>query len=39
MLFGSNLPINVFEDFSQTALAKDNTPSATGDCVKKFYRK
>ena len=30
-----NLPSNAFDDFSQTAYADDNTPNATGDCVKK----
>ena len=34
-IFGWNLPINAFDDFSQTAQADDNTPNATEDCVKK----
>ena len=40
MLFEGNLPINAFDDFSQTTCAEDNTPNATEDCVKKkLYRK
>ena len=35
-LFGLNLPVNAFGDFSQTAYAEDNTPKATGDCLKKL---
>ena len=27
--------INVFDDFSQIVYADDNTPNATGNCVKK----
>ena len=28
--------INAFDDFSQTVYADDNTPNATGDCIKKL---
>ena len=39
MLFGQNLPINAFDDLSQTAYANQNTPNATGACVRKLYMK
>ena len=35
MLFERNLPINEFDDFSQTAYAENNTPNATENCVKR----
>ena len=35
MLFERNLPINEFDDFSQTTYAENNTPNATEDCVKR----
>ena len=28
--------INAFDDFSQTVYADDNTPNATGGCIKKL---
>ena len=31
-----NLPINGFDDFSQTTYAEDNTPNAKEDCLKKI---
>ena len=39
MLFGQNLPINAFDDLSQTAYANQSTPNATGACVRKLYMK
>ena len=32
-LFGRNLTINAFDDFSEAAEVDDNLPNATRDCV------
>ena len=34
--FDWNLPINGFDDFSQTTYAEDNTPNAKEDCLKRL---
>ena len=34
-----NLPINAFDNFSQTVYTNENTPNGTGACITKLYRK